>query len=292
MVNRRGEWGCNVPPQLQVLDLNSQVQAQESTQSRVRKSNGGAGALPPPKKRNRIDENPLEQGQEGQGTTPKVPLRSKIPRATLERVIEKDMAKNRPKDEVHEAQTSEIQIPEVGRPLGGQQEVTYSQIPEPHLEQEPDNPLEPTQAENPGQVSLNASSKPQAKLGKISSSSRKHITGAEMLKYMKGIESRIADPCPGTSDLVKNHARAENLPQFTSISGEISRGQKKFENLGIMGSILGERVGRRTGLREPEVIKGKAEDLGGIVIEFPKPTSLKRKGQRGLESRENLETDL
>ena len=52
VVNRRGEWGCNVPPQLQVLDLNSQVQAQESTQSRVRKSNGGAGALPPPKKIN------------------------------------------------------------------------------------------------------------------------------------------------------------------------------------------------------------------------------------------------
>ena len=54
VVNRRGEWGCNMPPQLQVLDQNAQIQSQENTQSRARKSNGGAGALPPPKKRKKL----------------------------------------------------------------------------------------------------------------------------------------------------------------------------------------------------------------------------------------------
>ena len=58
-----------------------------------------------------------------------------------------------------------------------------------------------------------------------------------------------------------------------------------------MGSILGERVGRLSRLRDPEVIKGKAENLEVIVDEIPTPTSLKRKGQRGTDSRENPETE-
>ena len=58
-----------------------------------------------------------------------------------------------------------------------------------------------------------------------------------------------------------------------------------------MGSISGERVGRLSRLRDPEVIKGKAENLEVIVDEFPTLASLKRKGQRGTDSRDNPETE-
>ena len=58
VVNRKGEWGCNMPPQLHVEDPSVQSQKPESNQSKARKSNGGAGALPPPKKRKKLDEDP------------------------------------------------------------------------------------------------------------------------------------------------------------------------------------------------------------------------------------------
>ena len=58
-----------------------------------------------------------------------------------------------------------------------------------------------------------------------------------------------------------------------------------------MGSFSDVRVGRLSSLREPDVIKGKAEDLRVIVNEFPNLDSLKRKGQRATDPRENPGTE-
>ena len=188
------------------------------------------------------------------------------------------------------------QCPDVGRPLQDHTDVISSQNSKPQPKQSSDdqthqetNYPQPSQCQNQRQENLEVHPKAdpqQAKIAKISS--RKPITGKEMIVYLKGVRSMKAEQCSDPPDLVENHERAQKLPQFCSVPGVSSRGHKIFPKLGIMGANSEGRGERISSSSVPEHIKGKAKSLQVIVNEFPSTDTLRRKDQRAEDPGENL----
>ena len=83
VINRKGEWGCYVPPQLQVLDEKNQEDQPQQRAQKIKEDQGATNAIVPPSKKIKRSEN--QPGQATQFSQPEQNLpRKKTPEASQE----------------------------------------------------------------------------------------------------------------------------------------------------------------------------------------------------------------